>query len=131
MSRVEVSFAVPDLGNAGDNLSVGESIDLARSQGAQRLDIVLGSRTGLVIGPITEWLLKLQRLGGHEDSAIQKLTVRASDDADGPRETIDLLADRLCKDWPLPPTGRRVALETRLQALRAAHQEWEQNNWLS
>jgi hypothetical protein len=124
ISRVEVSFAIPDLGNAGNDLSVGESIDLARAHGAQRLDFVLGSRTGLVIGPINEWLVQLRRLGGHEDAAIRKLTVRASEDEDGPRETIDLLADRLCKDWPLPPTGRRVPWETRMQVLRQAHQEW-------
>jgi hypothetical protein len=129
VSRVEVAFAIPDLGNGGKDLSVGESIDLARAHGAQRLDIVLSSRTGLVIGPITNWLVKLRRLGGQEDAAIQKLTVRASEDEEGPRETIDLLADRLCKDWPLPPTGRRVPWETRMQVLRQAHQEWCQKEF--
>jgi hypothetical protein len=103
---------------------VGESIDLAKAFGAQRLDIAFGSRTGLVIGPIHEWLVQLRRLGGHEDAAIHKLTVRASEEDDGPRETIDLLAERLEKDWPLPLTGRRVLLETRLHALRQIHREW-------
>jgi hypothetical protein len=131
VSRVEVSFAIPDLANAGDDLSVAESIDLARAQGAQRLEIVLGSRTGLRIGPITDWLLRLRRLGGHEDAAIQKLTVRACEEADGPRETIDLLADRLCRDLPLPPTRRRVPLETRMRALRQAHQDWCDANQLT
>ena len=104
---------------------MGESIDLAKTFGAQRLDIALGSRSGLVIGPIHDWLASLRRLGGHDDAAIHKLTVRASEEDDGPRETIDLLADRLVKDWPLPPTGRRVPLETRLQALRQTHREWQ------
>ena len=125
VSRVEVSFAVPDLGPAAKDLSVGESIDLAKAFGAQRLDIVLGSRSGLVIGPIHDWLASLRKLGGHDDAAIQKLTVRASEDEDGPRETIDLLADRLVKDWHLPPTGRRVPLEERMKALRQTHQEWK------
>lgn len=125
VSRVEVSFAIPDLGLAGNNLSVAESIDLARAYGAQRLDIVLGSRNGLVIGSITDWLVRLRRLGGHDDAAIQKLTIRASEDEDGPRETIDLLADRLSKDCSLPPTGRRVPWETRMQLLRQAHQDWQ------
>jgi hypothetical protein len=124
VSRVEISFAIPDLGHSGDDLSVGEAIELARAHGAQRLDMVLGSRTGLVIGSITDWLVKLRMLGGHEDAAISKLIVRASEEEDGPRETIDLLADRLCKDCPLPLTGRRVPLETRLHALRQAHHEW-------
>ena len=124
VSRVEVSFSIPNLSQVGKRLSVGESIDLAQAFGAQRLDIVLGSRTGLVIGPIHEWLVQLLRLGGHKDAAIHKLTVRASEEDDGPRETIDLLADRLVRDWPLPPTGRRVPLETRLQALRQTHREW-------
>ena len=124
VSRVEVSFAIPNLPQAGKRLSVGESIDLAKAFGAQRLDIALGSRTGLVIGPIHEWLVQLRRLGGHEDAAIHKLTVRASEEDDGPRETIDLLAERLEKDWPLPLTGRRLLLETRLHALRQIHREW-------
>ena len=125
VSRVEVSFAVPDLSPDAKKLSVGESIDLAKAFGAQRLDIVLGSRSGLVIGPIHDWLASLRQLGGHDDAAIQKLTVRASEEDDGPRETIDLLADRLAKDWPLPPTGRRVPLEERMHALRQTHQEWK------
>lgn len=124
VSRVEVSFSIPNLSQVGKRLSVGESIDLAQAFGAQRLDIVLGSRTGLVIRPIHEWLVQLRRLGAHENAAIHKLTVRASEDDDSPRETIDLLADRLVKDWPLLPTGRRVPLETRLQALRQTHREW-------
>jgi len=131
VSRVEVAFAIPDLTPDCGDLSVGESIELAKAHGAQRLDIVLASRSGLVIGPINDWLLKLRRLAGHNDSSIEKVKVVASDEEDGPRETIDLLADRLCKDWTLPRTGRRVSLETRLQALRAAHQEWQQAQWLT
>jgi hypothetical protein len=124
VSRVEVAFAVPRLGERARDLSVAESIDLAQAHGAERMEIVLGNRRGLMMGPLTDWMLNVQRLVGRDDSALQRFTVRGSDEEDGPRETIDLLADRLCKDWPLPPTGRRVPLETRMQALRVVHQEW-------
>jgi hypothetical protein len=126
VSRVEVTFSIPDLVNAPAHLSVDSAIDLARANGAQRLEVAIASRGGLLIGPITDWLAKLHRLSGREDSAIQKLAVRASEGEDGPRETIDLLADRLCRDWPLPQrAGRRQPLEARLAALRLTHQEWQ------
>jgi hypothetical protein len=124
VTRVEVAFAVPDLGKHANELSVAESIELAKAHGAERMEIVLGNRKGLSMGPITDWMLKVQRLFGGDDKAVERFTVRGSDDEDGPRETIDLLADRLCKDWDLPPTGRRVSLDTRINALRAVHEDW-------
>jgi hypothetical protein len=131
VSRVDVAFAVPLLGDQAKKLSVAESIELAHANGAERMEIVLGNRKGLSMGPLIDWMLNVHRLIGGGGSALERFTVRGSDDEDGPRETIDLLADRLCKDWPLPPTGRRVSLDTRMQALRAVHQEWLEQRLLT
>jgi hypothetical protein len=54
---------------------------------------------------------------------IQKLTVRGIGDDNSPRETIVLLANRLCLDLPIGHRAdRRLPLELRLQALHKAYQ---------
>jgi hypothetical protein len=131
VSRVEVAFAVPHLGERARDLSVAQSIKLAQANGAERMEIVLGNRKGLSLGPITDWMLTVQRLFARDDSALERFTVRGSDDEDGPRETIDLLADRLCEERSLPATGRRVPLDTRIEALRDVHQGWVKDNLLT
>ena len=130
-SRVEVAFAVPHLGERARNLSVAQSIELAQAQGAERIEFVLANRKGLSLGPITDWMLSVQRLFGRDDSALERFTARGSDDENGPRETIDLLADRLCEERTLPATGRRVPLAARIEALRDVHQQWMKDKLLT
>ena len=89
---------MPRLKDKAKHLSVAESIDLAATYGAERMDFVLVNRKGLALGPLTDWMVSIQRLFGNDDQSLQRFTARGSDDQDGPRETIDLLADRLCDE---------------------------------
>lgn len=123
VSRVDVAIAIPNLPDDARHLSVDSAINLARANGAQRLELALASRQGLVIRSTTDWLLGLYR--HFSQGEIQKLTVRGSDGDDSPRETIDLLADRLCLDQPLTHrAGRRLPLDMRLEALHQAYGQW-------
>lgn len=125
VSRVDVAIAIPNLPDDAEHLSVDSAINLARANGAQRLELALASRQGLVIRSTMDWLLGVYR--HFSQGEIQKLTVRGSDGEDSPRETIDLLADRLCLDLPIAHrAGRRLPLELRLQALRQAYGQWNQ-----
>ena len=72
-----------------------------------------------------DWLLGIYSHFSQGD--IQKLTVRGSEGEDSPRETIDLLSDRLCMDLPITHrAGRRLPLERRLEALHQAFTHWSQ-----
>lgn len=125
VSRVDVAIAIPDLPDDAKYLSVDSAINLARANGAQRLELALASRQGLVIRSTMDWLLGIYSHFSQGD--IQKLTVRGSEGEDSPRETIDLLSDRLCLDLPIAhPAGRRLPLELRLEALHQAFTQWSQ-----
>lgn len=125
VSRVDVAIAIPNLPEDARHLSVDSAINLARANGAQRLELALVSRQGLVIRSTMDWLLGVYR--HFSQGEIQKLTVRGSEGDDSPRETIDLLADRLCLDLPIAHrAGRRLPLERRLQALHQAFAQWSQ-----
>jgi hypothetical protein len=126
VSKLEVSFAVPDLSNVKDSssLSVGAAIKLGQQQGAQTMMLSLGNRSGLAASAVKELAISLLRAASG-DSGVKRLSVRAQVDKDSPRETIDLVAERLSAEVEIPlGSGRRYSLDERWSHLAQIHKTW-------
>ncbi|MFM8259335.1 MAG: DUF6731 family protein [Vulcanococcus sp.] len=126
VSKVEVTFAVPELisENNASSVSVGGALDLAKKNGADTLELVLGNRRGLIDGAIKDLIVDLFKISPG-DPGIKKLTLRAQSAEDAPRETIDLIAERLCSEVDIPlRLGRRYSLADRWEQLAIARQSW-------
>ncbi len=126
VSKLEVAFAVPELINekTASSISVAGALDLARKNGADTLELVLSNRRGMIDGAIKDLVVDLFRISPG-DPGVRKLTLRAQSDDDSPRETIDLIAERLCSEVDVPlGLGRRYALSDRWNQLTAARRSW-------
>jgi hypothetical protein len=126
VSKLEVAFAVPELINekTASNISVAGALDLARKNGADTLELVLGNRRGMIDGAIKDLVVDLFRISPG-DPGVRKLTLRAQSGEDSPRETIDLIAERLCSEVDVPlGLGRRYALLDRWNQLTAVRRSW-------
>lgn len=133
VSKLEVAFAVPELinENMASSVSVGGALDLARKNGADTLELVLGNRRGLIDGAIKELVVDLFRISPG-DPGIKKLTLRAQSAEDAPRETIDLIAERLCSEVDIPlGLGRRYSLADRWDQLAIVRQSWIEAGFLT
>jgi hypothetical protein len=133
VSKLEVAFAVPELinENMASSVSVGGALDLARKNGADTLELVLGNRRGLIDGAIKDLVVDLFRISPG-DPGIKKLTLRAQSAEDVPRETIDLIAERLCSEVDIPlGLGRRYSLADRWDQLAIVRQSWIEAGFLA
>jgi len=112
-------------------VSVGSALDLARKNGADTLGLVLGNRRGLIDGAIKDLVVDLFRISPG-DQGIKKLTLRAQQGDDSPRETIDLIAERLCSEVDIPlGLGRRYSLADRWNQLAIVRQSWIEAGFLT
>ncbi len=133
VSRVEVSFAVPSLNNHRNmrGLSLGEAIDVAGANGAETLSLVMGNRSGLALSTIKDLLVRLHGMASGGEG-IRKLALTAQVDDESPRETIDLIADRLSQKVivPLGP-GRRYSVRDRWSMMTEVLDSWESAGYLT
>lgn len=133
VSRLEVSFAVSDLISHPNSkqLSFGQAIDLAGVNGAETMSLTIGNRRGLALSAVKNLISNLHAAASCGEG-IKKLAVKAQLDEDSPRETIDLIAERLsCQvDVPLG-LGRRYHVEDRWSKLAAVLKDWSRAGYLT
>jgi|GEM_PF-4889859 len=139
VKKIEMSFSLPDLENCPEPMPWDESTHLAKAAGAQTMSLVIAHPSGLLLQPARSLLHSIRSLlpsgDGQAGSAVTKVQVRGACEEDGPLETIDLMAERLCHEVPLPRAvsttpGRRIPLEFRWSALEKAHADFRQRNLL-
>ncbi len=133
VSRVEVSFAVPDLLNYTNprDLSFSQAIEVARINGAETVSLVIGNRRGLALQIVKDLIAGLQRTASVGEG-ITKLAIKAQVDDDTPRETIDLIADRLFTQVDVHlGAGRRYSVTDRWNTIKTTLDHWTKSGLLT
>lgn len=133
VSRVEVSFAAPYLTNLSNprDLSFGQAVNLAEAHGANTMSLVIGNRKGLALAAVKELIVGLYTAASCGEG-VRRLTINAQVDDTSPRETIDLIADRLCHQAEVPlGAGRRYSTRDRWSTMAAALRLWTRSGYLS
>ncbi|WP_143593589.1 DUF6731 family protein [Synechococcus sp. 1G10] len=133
VSRVEVSFAIPNLTShpGASGLSFGSAVDIASANGAETLSLVIGNRRGLTLSAAKDLALSLYRAFSCGEG-IKRLALKAQVDDDSPRETIDLIAERLCGEEDVPlGVGRRYSVQDRWSTMARLLRSWRDTGFLT